>query len=145
MEALIVLALHSLLLETAKDSKLGNREPQNQMAEGDDAFHHKVSVRCYAFHILAYTKAKYSKKDYYEVKLRISPPNPSGWQTGRTFRTFYCFTSINVAKLDVTSSVTVFSITLSNLQIKVSRQSHLTKEIYKSSEALTVVYSIHSS
>lgn len=67
LEASAVIVLHPL----CKGLKSGQKEPQNQVAEGDDAFHHKIWVRCYGFPILA---CIWSKKCPHKLKLRISPP-----------------------------------------------------------------------
>lgn len=117
----------ALSLQRTESWATGN--PRSQWLKEMMLSNYKVLVRCYGLHILACTKAKYSKKMLFlaEAQNFTHTPNPTCWQTGRTFHNFYCFTSINVAKLDVTSSVTVFSIKLSNLQIK-SHVSCLTKK-----------------
>lgn len=94
LEASAVIVLHPL----CKGLKSGQKEPQNQVAEGDDAFHHKIWVRCYGFPILA---CIWSKKCPHKLSSEFHLHNPQ--QLGRTFHNFCCFASINVAKLNVTS------------------------------------------
>lgn len=99
------------------------------MAEGDDAFHHKIWVRCYGFPILAWIQ---SKKCSYKLKLRISPPQPMAVGKDISQLLLFCLNKCCLIKCDqLSNNSIVFLITLPNLQLKSHIKATCLKEFTK--------------
>lgn len=122
--------------------KLGNREPQ---IEGLQEM--MLSIMRFRSGVMYFTSLLLQKQNTLKNVMtswssEFRPPSPSGWQTGRTFCNFYRFTSIKVAKLDVISWVTVFSIMLSNLKIKSHVKVTWLKQFIKAVKLCCLQYSL---